>query len=470
MAAILNWIWQGSVIAIVATLVLAAIERSSARDRYITVWVALLSVLALPLVPYVLQGLAFREVSGAPSIAEAPFFSMPVAWWTSNAMVLVLWGAWAGVAALRLAAAVCSLRRAKRSSSIVDTAMQVRLRHWTSVMATGRRTSLHISGDVRSAAVLGCGSPIIAIAPELLVELGVDELDRIVIHEWAHVQRRDDLRHVLQSGIRVVAGWHPAVWWLDRLLNAERENACDEMAVAVTGSAKGYAASLVKLASLPALRALAASPLSALGPVGLRRRIVRILSRDGGAAATPWRFAAAGSSASLCVLALVLGDVRAIEARVERELETVTNDTRWIEESAIDSPSAIASSHVAPVVRPEPLRQSTNAPGSDRLVAAADAETPIDAPDAVPRSKVVASESQAELISASHVSGALSATAPRTLTAAATATVAVPSGPWREVGAGTAAAGMALGRESHGAAVASASYFTRLGKRIASSF
>ena len=55
-------------------------------------------------------------------------------------------------------------------------------------------------------------------------------------------------------------------------------------------------------------------------------------------------------------------------------------------------------------------------------------------------------------------------------TAAATATVAVSSGPWREVGAGTAAAGMALGRESHGAAVASASYFTRLGKRIASSF
>ena len=97
---------------------------------------------------------------------------------------------------------------------------------------------------------MGCGSPVIAIAPALVQHLTADELDRVVIHEWAHVQRRDDLANVAQLVARVLAGWHPAVWWLDRRLQAERETACDEMAVALTGSSKVYAACLVKLAGL----------------------------------------------------------------------------------------------------------------------------------------------------------------------------------------------------------------------------
>jgi hypothetical protein len=44
------------------------------------------------------------------------------------------------------------------------------------------------------------------------------------------------------------------------------------------------------------------------------------------------------------------------------------------------------------------------------------------------------------------------------------------SGPWRDLAASSAAAGMGVGSQSRQAALASASYFTRLGKRIASSF
>ena len=49
-----------------------------------------------------------------------------------------------------------------------------------------------------------------------------------------------------------MVGWHPALWWIDRRLHVEREIACDEMTVAITGSPKTYAECLVKLASLKA--------------------------------------------------------------------------------------------------------------------------------------------------------------------------------------------------------------------------
>jgi hypothetical protein len=349
-------------------------------------------------------------------------------------------------------------------------------------MWCGRRTELTVSDGVRSAAVLGCGSPTIALAPALLDQLDDDDLDHIVLHEWAHVQRRDDLVHLLLSCIRVVAGWHPAVWWLDRQLGIEREIACDEMAVAVTGSAKGYAVSLVKLASLPALRPLPPAALPAIGPVSLRRRIVRILSCNHGATATPWRLAAAGSSASLCVLAIMLGDVRAIEATVERRLETAVIDARRSDGPiaaplASSAPTAAnsaptAANDVASRVQPgAPSRPRASDRTQDRKRAAADpVAVEMAAPAAASHSVESASEPKAETIDASRVSGALSAATPRTLTSAGTATAAAPIIPWREVAAGSAAAGVAVGRESHDAAVASASYFTRLGKRIASSF
>ena len=107
-----------------------------------------------------------------------------------------------------------------------------------------------------------------------LASLSDADLDRVVVHEWAHVQRRDDLTQHVQWLVRVVAGWHPALWWLGRQMDLEREVACDEIAVSQTGTAKGYAQCLVTLAGLsngPA-RPL---PVLAVSPSRLQRRLVR---------------------------------------------------------------------------------------------------------------------------------------------------------------------------------------------------
>src|SRR4029434_10138006 len=110
------------------------------------------------------------------------------------------------------------------------------------------------------------GRPQIAIAPALVGQLNTLDLDRVLVHEWAHVQRRDDIGQLVPRLFWIVVGWHPAAWWFERQLEFEREAACDELAVSVTGSAKGYAGCLALLAALPHASAAPVPALAVASP------------------------------------------------------------------------------------------------------------------------------------------------------------------------------------------------------------
>ena len=249
MDAVLNWLWQGGVVAIVAAGTLHLLDRTRAAVRCLVCWAALVVVVLLPLVALTM---AAASPVASPVFTAAPILTVPVAWWTSSALIAAAWTIWTAIYAIRLARALVVVRRARARCRPFSPAVESTLAHWRRARQTGRPARLVLSDRVSAAAVFGCGRPVIAVAPTLIARLDADELDRVVIHEWAHVQRRDDLANIAQLLVRAVAGWHPAVWWLDRRLSIEQELACDETVVAVTGGAKSYASCLVKLASLRA--------------------------------------------------------------------------------------------------------------------------------------------------------------------------------------------------------------------------
>jgi hypothetical protein len=77
--------------------------------------------------------------------------------------------------------------------------------------------------------------------------------------------------------MRAFAGFNPGVWWITRRLQIEREVACDERVVQATGDPRTYAACLAKLASVVSG---AGDPVAApLGRANLSTRIVRLLDR-----------------------------------------------------------------------------------------------------------------------------------------------------------------------------------------------
>src|SRR5512132_2685089 len=111
MDGVLNWLWQGGVVAVALRLMLLALERASANLRYGVCWAGALFVIALPALPS-LQSTpalpdAFRATPGEAMV------SLPDAWWTSMVVILGAWTLWAGIQMVRFVAAIIAIRRAR---------------------------------------------------------------------------------------------------------------------------------------------------------------------------------------------------------------------------------------------------------------------------------------------------------------------------------------------------------------------
>jgi beta-lactamase regulating signal transducer with metallopeptidase domain len=464
---ILNWLAQGGVVSFVAAGVLRVIPRSRTQARYGFVWATCAVVLSLPLVPHVLAAASPVPVTDRTSVSLGPLVSMPAAWWTSTALVAGFWIIWSSVYAARLAMAAVALRETRRQCRECPPEREARLHHWSRVRATARRTRVVLSSRVRSAAVLGWGSPVIALAPALLEQLSDADLDRIVLHEWAHVQRRDDIARLVQLLVRAVAGWHPAVWWLDRQLELEREVACDEIAVAVTGSAKAYAACLATLAALPSGPVDPVPALAAVSPSNLRRRVVRILAGHQAVSARPWRAMAICASTAPAALALAIGNMQVVES-----------GAMWLHLPGVARPP-VAGTAAAPTPtaagQMERAASSQRSTSSRRIRSSEDraiVEPPASALAAVPSEfpEWPPDAATSRSLETPSLEGPIYPLSPVDPSASIAEIPARADEKARTPWAAAAEAGVAIGRGSEKAGVATAGFFTRFGKTVARSF
>jgi hypothetical protein len=292
---------------------------------------------------------------------------------------------------------------------------------------------------------------------------------------------RDDVMQLVQRLVRVVAGWHPAVWWLGRQLDLEREVACDEMAVAATGSARAYAACLAALAALrlPPLRSLPAP--AVVSSRGLRQRIVRILAAHPVATTSTGCVLGVGAGVAISALALVVGNVRVVQPAAR---SIVVADT--VEAAAATSPPTTVSRMVQSSGSSSETRRRGRPPGASIRIAnrgnnspraehlapsmvspAASADgasplPPVAPPLGTPTSSTIETMMPVQIpftpVDHDRTSSAAAET-PRA------DEVTVPT-PW----SAAADAGVAIGRGSRSAGVATAGFFSRVGKKIAGSF
>jgi bla regulator protein BlaR1 len=79
----------------------------------------------------------------------------------------------------------------------------------------------------------------------LLSALSADEVEAIIVHELAHIKRRDYLVNLLQSLIEIVFFFNPAVLWISQLIKTERENCCDDLALEQSSNKISYIRALV---------------------------------------------------------------------------------------------------------------------------------------------------------------------------------------------------------------------------------
>jgi len=249
----------------------------NAATRHVICWAVLLAVLAIPLVNIAVARLepanpalevtasidtptptsspaptpsASVDTSIGPPI-EAPSRSFQLPFEIRvGYLPLCLVGGWAIFCILQFARIVSSymyLRRLKRESQPAARELRLSFDEWKLACGVDRDVRLLVSDEVTSPLAAGFLRPAVILPRALAQNLPSNDLDHVVLHELAHLARRDDWTNLLARILCAIVGVHPVAAWMLRRIDTEREVACDDWVVQMTGAAKPYAASLARL-------------------------------------------------------------------------------------------------------------------------------------------------------------------------------------------------------------------------------
>jgi beta-lactamase regulating signal transducer with metallopeptidase domain len=483
--ATVNWIWQGVALTAVTTLGLHHSPRLSATTKYQLWWVAMVLVLLLPLAPRFATWVQPVVAPGAAAaLAPVPLPALPI--WPVFAAVGV-WLAWVAIALARVMTSFASLLLARRRAAAFPPEREAALPHWNAVRTHGRPARLAVCDGIASAAVFGLGPAIIAVSPATCARLTNEELDQVILHEWAHVQRRDDFSRLAQMAVRVVAGLHPAVWWIGRRLEIERETACDDFAVNVTGAARSLARCLTKLAEGREARRPAVLVPGVLASSQLATRVQRLLDPSRNRSTARARGVLGPIAAALVALAASLSQVELVAAAgppplpppVQASQAGLPQTTAPLRleppeaARAVSSPppqSKAPSSSSGATAPREPVKAT--APG-DAAPAGSPAPEPMAAVPLPPLARGSWAAPSLPSVTGADGSSGTAGGSPAADThtpwgAAAEAGISIGRGSQKAASA-TADAGVSVGHGSTKAAVATAGFFTRLGRKVAGS-
>ncbi len=130
------------------------------------------------------------------------------------------------------------------------------------------------SENVSSPVVTGILRPMIILPISLMSGLPREQAIAVLSHELAHLRRYDHLIVVFQRLLEALFFFHPAVWFLSRRLDQEREKACDDLVLNSGSDRADYAEALVTIASDQKTNL----SLAAAGNKQLTERVLRILN------------------------------------------------------------------------------------------------------------------------------------------------------------------------------------------------
>jgi beta-lactamase regulating signal transducer with metallopeptidase domain len=253
---LIHSLWQGAVLAVAAGCALAGTRRSAAAVRYRMLGGLLFLFLAACGLTFLYELYLAGEIGGTgesgntgAADALAAGSGMVRRFCEANAgWIVCVWFVVAAVKAVRMAGGWGYVHAISRHGLKEAPEQWVQLvERWAGQLAIRRRVRLLESRLVQAPMVVGHLKPVIFIPLGLINHLPPDEIESVLLHELAHIRRHDYLVNLMQQLSECVFFFNPGLLWVSSLLREERENCCDDIAIAQTGDRVRLVRALVRI-------------------------------------------------------------------------------------------------------------------------------------------------------------------------------------------------------------------------------
>ncbi len=279
-------LWQGVVVLVACLLLRPAMRRQSAA---LECRVTTSALVAVALLPFLTAGAAWFAGGMEPAATAALGRSGSVVPVSADLLRLMqrhltfdtargVFGVWLVGTVLSLAWLLLGTWRARlilADSRPCAVPAAPQLAHQVGLRAMPEMREWH---GARTPFVLGGLRPVVVLPPGLDRVLDAREFESVLLHELAHVTRRDVGANLLLRLLGALAWYQLPFWILLRELERARERACDDLAVRAMGRSLPLARALVFLEERRA-----GGPRLAMAGTGgdFAARIRRILSEAG---------------------------------------------------------------------------------------------------------------------------------------------------------------------------------------------
>jgi beta-lactamase regulating signal transducer with metallopeptidase domain len=163
--------------------------------------------------------------------------------WLCGAVVMLLRG---------LAGFVIARRWLVESAAVAESGLQELteiVKELSGRLKLRRIVQIVLSDRIDTPAVVGVIWPVIMVPVSMLTGVPADQWRIMIAHELAHIRRWDPLVSLIQMVVESLLFFNPFVWWLNRIIRAEREACCDAVAARICGQPMSVAKTLVDVAA-----------------------------------------------------------------------------------------------------------------------------------------------------------------------------------------------------------------------------
>ncbi len=247
-------LWQGLLAALLAAIILGSTRNSTARLRYNLLSVVMVLFIAGSVFTFINQYGQAKRSASVVMLENVQVINNNdglmdkfMAWVNTNSdTIIMIWTFFFLLSSIRLVTGLAAINRLRHyKTHPVTTAWKFKLEQLQLMIGVRYSVSLLQSELVKVPTAIGIFKPVILLPLGLLTHLPAEQVETILLHELAHIRRRDYLVNLLQHMAEAIFFFNPAMRWISSLMRQEREASCDDMVVASCDQKTNYLKALI---------------------------------------------------------------------------------------------------------------------------------------------------------------------------------------------------------------------------------